>query len=132
VLPTRSAQVEALGVPSAGAPVRLRLCGDGADGPVAAEGEFAVGDPIRAQVEGARLVLDSECRLRGTRVREESETVQVPVPRFLPDGRVERDKDGAPARVLREERRPARWLDVECEDAAGNVRRLESRKMTDG
>lgn len=99
--------------------VSLELAGPGADGGARfvlrrAWGEGTASVTVEAapgaRIEGSdgSLVFDSGWRLDAVRTRTESERAAVRVPRFLPDGRVQRGPDDAAQtveRVLERERR---------------------------
>jgi hypothetical protein len=99
------------------------------DGSATVEVDVAPGGRL-AGTDG-ELVFDSGLRLDAVRTRVESERAAAQVPRFRPDGRVERGADGGVAtseRVVERERRVFE-VDVVAPDGA---RRTWSRKMTDG
>jgi hypothetical protein len=83
-----------------------------------------------AGADGA-LVFDSRWTLRSVVTRSEAETTLVTVPRFLADGRIERDDSGAPRTRERVVELTRQVFQADCVDEDG-ARRTWSRKMTDG
>jgi hypothetical protein len=81
--------------------------------------------------EDASITFDTGLRLDAVRTRVESERAMARVPRFLVDGRVERDADGSAVTGERVVERERRIFEVDAAAPDGS-RRTWSRKMTDG
>lgn len=117
-----------------GGGVAFRLTRMWKDGPVSVTANVSPGGAIRAEAQvGADLVvLDAGRSLRAPgRVVRIEESVDVRVPRFLPDGRVERDAAGAPRLETKRIPKAARVLEADLAAPDGTVTKV-SRKMTDG
>lgn len=117
-----------------GGGVAFRLTRAWKDGPVTATANVAPGGALRAEarVGADTVVLDAGRRLNAPgRVIQAEETVEVRVPRFLPDGRVERDAAGAPRLEMKRIPKAARVLEADLSAPDGTVTKV-SRKMTDG
>jgi hypothetical protein len=123
-------------------PVEVELLGP--DGAIGAR--FALRRPWRGasatmevrvaldgRVAGAQgeLVFESAWTLRSVVARTESESTLVSVPEFLPDGRIDRDAEGAPRTRERVVERTRLVFQADCVGRDG-ARRTWLRKMTDG
>ena len=98
-----------------------------------ATGALQVRVALDGRVCGAdgALVFDSGWTLRSVVTRSEAETTLVTVPRFLADGRVDRDDSGAPRTRERVVETTRLVFQADCVDEDG-ARRTWLRKMTDG
>jgi hypothetical protein len=128
-------EIELLGPGEAGgARFSLRRTWRGAPATLAVEavpGAPLFGIAPASADDAAGIVFESGYRLDAVRTRVETERAAVKVPRFRPDGRVERGPDGLPVTEERVIEREQRVFEADGIGPDG-VRRTWSRKMTDG
>ena len=121
-------EMELLGPGDAGG-ARFALQRPWRGGTATLEVDIAPGELV-AGTDGL-LTFDSRWRLGAVRTRIESERAAVRVPKFLPDGRIERDGDGSPLTGERVLERQRRVFEADAV-APDGTRRTWLRKMTDG
>ncbi len=117
-----------------GGGVAFRLTRMWKDGPVTETASVSPGGAIRTEkrVGADVVVLDAGRTLHSPgRVVQTEESVEVRLPRFLPDGRVERDAAGSPRLETKRVPKAARVLEADLAAPDGTVTKV-SRKMTDG
>jgi hypothetical protein len=118
-----------------GAAARFALVRTWAGAARRAVAELRPGDAVRATTAASAgvpaLEFDAGEALVDFGQEETFDSCRAALPEYLPDGRVRRGEDGAPALVERSIRRPVRVLSARLRRADGAVR-VVSRKMTDG